>query len=33
MSMQKMPLSMKLSLGGLIFCLAVLFTAVWYLYG
>lgn len=33
MSMQKMPLSMKLSLCGLIFCLLVLILAVWYLYG
>ncbi len=33
MSMQKMPLSMKLSLGGLIFCLLVLILAVLYLYG
>ena len=30
---QKLPLSFKLSLGGLFFFLLVLIVSVWYLYG
>nr|DAJ20361.1 MAG TPA: Nitrate/nitrite sensor histidine kinase NarQ protein, sensor, histidine kinase [Inoviridae sp. ctiYN10] len=30
---QKLPLSFKLSLGGLVFFLLVLIASVWYLYG
>nr|DAI58081.1 MAG TPA: HemY protein N-terminus [Inoviridae sp.] len=33
MKRNKLPLSFKLSLGGLVFFLIILFVSVWFLYG